>query len=79
MLPCGVATDGEYILVGDRGNNRIQVFYINGSFVDMIESTDDPLWWPHGLAVNNGHVYVADANHHCIKMYKYRDMHPKNT
>ena len=72
--PWGVATDGEYILVAESENNRIQVFRCDGTFVSMIESQDDPLNTPRGLAVTkDGHVYVADCNNHCIKKYKYRD------
>ena len=74
--PCGVATDGEYILVGEAGNNRIQVFTNNGTFVSIIESSEDPLSQPRGLAVTqDGHVYVADTGNHCIKKYKYKDVH----
>ena len=73
--PRGIATDGQYILVGEAGNNRIQVFTYDGAFVSMIESSGDPLFEPRGLAVTkDGHVYVADRNHNCIKKYKYRDM-----
>ena len=73
--PYGVATDGEYILVSEEGNKRVQVFMYNGTFVSMIESSEDPLSDPRGLAVTkDGHVYVADRNNHCIKKYKYKDM-----
>ena len=73
--PLGIATDGEYILVGEESNNRIQVFKNDGSFVSIIESSGDPLHAPHGLAVTtDGHVYVADRDNHCIKMYKYREV-----
>ena len=75
MGPWGVTTDGEYILVADSGNNRIQVFRYNGTFVSMIESKDDPLQNPGGLVVTgDGYVYVADTNNDCIKKYKYRHM-----
>ena len=74
--PWGVATDGEYILVSEGGNNRIQVFNSDGTFVSVIKSSEDPLSQPRGLAVTkDGHVYVADRDNHCIKKYKYRDMH----
>ena len=74
--PWGVATDGEYILVSEAGNNRIQVFKYDGTFVSMIESADDPLCEPRGLAVTkDGHVYVADRDNHCVKKFKYRDIH----
>ena len=73
--PWGVATDGEYILVADSGNNRIQVFKLDGTFVSMIESQDDPLKDPKGLAITtDGHVYVADLSNHCIKKFKYRNV-----
>ena len=72
--PCGVATDGEYILVAECENNRIQIFTCDGTFVSMIESQDDPLKNPRGLAVTkDGHVYVVDCDNHCIKKYKYRN------
>ena len=73
--PCGVANDGTYILVAEEGNNRIQVFKFDGTFVSMIESCDDPLLVPSGLAVtDDGHVYVADRDNHCVKKYKYKDL-----
>ena len=73
--PYGVATDGEYILVGEIDNHRIQVFRQDGTFVSMIESKDDPLQNPGGLVVTgDGYVYVADTNNNCIKKYKYRHM-----
>ncbi|KAK2156337.1 hypothetical protein LSH36_216g06073 [Paralvinella palmiformis] len=71
--PFGVACDGEYILVVDSGNNRIQVFTKNGTFVSTLDSHDDPMNQPRGLAITgDGHVYVADRDNHCIKKYKYK-------
>ena len=73
--PLGVATDGEYILVSEVGNTRIQVFKQDTSFVSMIESREDPISLPYGMAVTkDGHVYVADTWDHCIRKYKYRNM-----
>ena len=71
--PYGVTTDGEYILVSEQGNNRVQVFLLDGTFVSMIESQDDPLKYPAGLVVTkDGYVYVADRCNDCIKKYKYK-------
>ena len=71
--PYGVATDGEYILVANNENNRIQIFKYNGQFVSMIESKDDPLKGPRGLLVTqDGYVYVVDSGNSCVKKYKYR-------
>ena len=74
--PWGVATDGEYILVSECENNRIQVFKYDGTCVSIIESSEDPFSQPRGLVVTkDGHVYVTDRNNHCVKKFKYRDMH----
>ena len=71
--PLGLATDGENILVADSGNKRIQVFKKDGTFMFTIDSSEDPLLRPRGLAVTrDGHVYVADAQSNSIKKYKYR-------
>ena len=73
--PWGVAIDGEYILVGEGENNRVQIFKYDGTFVSMIESKEDPLSEPRGLAVTtDGHVYVADRNNRCVKKFKYKNM-----
>ena len=73
--PRGVAIDREYILVSEIGNNRVQVFRYDGTFVSMIDSSADPLNQPCGLAVTtDGYVYVADYGNDCIKKYKYRDI-----
>ena len=73
--PCGVAADKEYILVSETSNNRVQVFKHDGTFVSMIESINDPLKKPRGLAITkDGYVYVADSGNNCIKKYKYRDV-----
>ena len=75
IFPISVATDGEYILVAEGTNKRIQVFRYDGTSVSMIESTADPLHEPRGLAVtDDGHVYVVDRDNHCVKKYKYRDV-----
>ena len=75
LQPWGVATDEEFILVGEIGNKRIQVFQFDGSFVSMIESIKDPISYPRALNVTkDGHVYVTDSGSHCIRKYKYRDM-----
>ena len=73
--PFGVATDGEYILVAEGTNNRVQVFRCDGTPVHVIESNGDPLNQPRGLAITkDGHVYVVDRENHCVKKYKYRTM-----
>ena len=73
--PRGVAADNDYILISEVGNNRVQIFKHDGTFVSMIESTEDPLNHPRGLTVTkDGFVYVVDSKNNCIKKYKYRDV-----
>ena len=76
QYPFGITTDGENILVAEGNNNRVQVFKWNGTPVSIIESKGDPLDTPRGLTVTeDGYVYVVDRDNHCIKKYKYREMH----
>lgn len=71
--PFGVATNSTEIVVVDSGNKRVQVFSMDGKFQCMIESEDDPLNQPRGVALSNdGHIFVADRNNNCIKKYKYK-------
>ena len=73
--PFGVATDGENILVAEGDNNRVQIFQYDGTSVCVIESKNDALQRPRGLALTkDGYVYVVDRDGHCIKKYKYKDM-----
>ena len=71
--PFGLATDGENIIVVDSGNRRIQVFRYDGTFVSMLESSDNALNQPRGITIGpDGHIYVADRDNNCIKKYKYK-------
>ena len=71
--PFGVATDGETILVADSGNRRLQLFSMTGEWRGVLESKDDALSQPRGIAVTgDGHVLVADRNNHCIKKFRYK-------
>ena len=73
--PYGIASDGEYILVTEEKNNRLQVFKYDGTFVSMIGNGEEPLLTPRGITVTkDGHVYVVDHGNNCIKKYKYKDM-----
>ncbi|KAI8512721.1 hypothetical protein Bbelb_093600 [Branchiostoma belcheri] len=79
--PMGVSTDsrGEIVLVNIGGttdgighSQKLQVFRPDGTWVSTISSDGDKLNEPHGVAVTeDGHVFVADPEDHCIKKYKY--------
>ena len=75
--PFGIATDGENIVVADGDNNRIKIFKYDGEFGFTIESKNDPLNAPRGLAITeDGYVYVVDRDNHCLKKYQYRGTPP---
>ena len=72
--PRGVTADGEYILVSDNQNDRVQVFNYDGAFVYTIDSAADQLNGPSGLDFStDGYVSVVDSINNYIKQYKYRD------
>lgn len=64
-----VAHDGS-VYVADTGNNRIQKFSSDGSFMaKWSDSGDGEFNWPFGVAVNSdGTVYVADSHNSRIQM-----------
>lgn len=79
--PSDVWTDGTRILVADRGNNRILVWSqfptTNGVAADLVigqtsfslardDASAGVLNQPSGMAVNNGHLFVADAGHNRV-------------
>jgi tripartite motif-containing protein 71 len=65
-LPGGVAVDrGGKIIVADSGNNRIQVFSGDGTFLTKWGSegkTDGQLKMPHSVGVDGeGNILVCDS------------------
>lgn len=58
-LPHAIAMDSKNrLLVGDRGNERIQLFDTEGQFLEQW-----PGFVPYGIAINADHqVFVADAD-----------------
>ncbi|XP_019643986.1 PREDICTED: E3 ubiquitin-protein ligase TRIM71-like [Branchiostoma belcheri] len=78
--PRGVSADsrGNIVLAniggddGIRHSRKLQVFRPDGTWVSTISSDGDKLKVPCGLAVTeDGHVFVADPENHCIRKYRY--------
>ena len=70
LYPRGVAVDGEdNILVAD-GNDRIQVFTLDGKFQASTPEYEDVVTLPYGIAVHphSKKIYVAVSDDHCIKI-----------
>ena len=66
--PYGITTTLTHLFVADSGNHRIQIFDINGNYVDHIRGTN-PFASPLGVAINNTHLFVTDTNNHRIQIY----------
>ncbi|XP_066298989.1 tripartite motif-containing protein 3-like [Branchiostoma lanceolatum] len=81
--PLGVSADsrGNIVLVnggddsgvaGVEHGKKLQVFRPDGTWLATISSDGDKLNWPCGVAVTeDGHVFVADVDDHCIRKYRY--------
>ncbi|CAF1149461.1 unnamed protein product [Rotaria sp. Silwood1] len=73
QAPTGLAIDYErgYIFVSDWGNNRIQVFDRQGSFIRIIElSTSDMPYGPQGLDYEptTRTLAIANSGKHCANL-----------
>lgn len=62
-----------FILVGDNGNGRIQIFRPNGNFVRALGSKGGgpgQFNWISGLALSREmEIFVADYKNHCIQVF----------
>jgi hypothetical protein len=73
--PHGIAVADGFVYVADAGNNRMQVFTVEGAFVRKWGTEgvgNNELNHPAGVAVNpepNGNVYVADTRNHRVQVF----------
>jgi aldose sugar dehydrogenase len=74
--PAGIALDQEgNVYVADTGNNRIQVFSSNGTFITkwggQYSGADGQMRAPAGIALDSssGNVYVADTGNNRIQVF----------
>lgn len=71
--PCCVVVDSkERIIVADSGNNRVQIFNLNGNWVQTIDGSGPAHLCksPRGLALDSqGNIYVAAFGSSIIKAF----------
>ena len=71
----GVSVDesGRYLATrSEKGRFIVQVFGASRRWQFDIDSSEDRLRRPSGLAVDaSGHVYVADLGNDCVKKFPY--------
>ena len=62
----GLAIDesNERMYIADCGNKRIQIFSFEGNLLKKIGQ--DKLKQPHGIAINNEHIFVTDTELHAL-------------
>ena len=73
----GITTNSTHIFVADIGNNRIQIFDINGTFVSTFGSwsglgnnpADGLFRNPNGVATNNTHIFVVDSGNSRVQIF----------
>ena len=57
-------TQSKHLLVCDRDNDRIQVFYLDGNFIGKFDNEGDKLGelcWPYAVAVgSNDQIVVSE-------------------
>ncbi len=69
----GVDVDDQGIIyVADQNNNRIQVFDIDGNFINdygVDQKTPGYFYYPEGIAIVDNYVYVADGSNGRIQKF----------
>ena len=78
--PRGVAvSDRDEIVVADSGNNRVQVFYSNGTFLRSFGHKGQNAGEfinPVGIAIDKErNIFVADTNNHRIQILSWEGRH----
>ncbi|XP_078359472.1 protein meiotic P26-like [Oculina patagonica] len=70
--PRGITIDKfNNLIVSDSGNNRLQVFTLDGRFVNTIKEQITELGSPHSISVSKtGQVFVTDVATNCIHVFQ---------
>lgn len=69
--PTGVATDiNDNIYVCNDWNGRVLKFSPDGTFIKRVDSDEDGLRYPNGIAItDDGKVVVVDYGNDCVKVF----------
>ncbi|MFZ3170838.1 MAG: 6-bladed beta-propeller [Carboxydocellales bacterium] len=72
MRPSNIEVSNQNVYVTDVGKQRILKFDLNGKLLIQVGKEGekpDELYYPQGLKVVNGKLYVADSNNYRLKVY----------
>ncbi len=70
--PMGIDVSGGKIFVADSGNNRIQIFDLDGSYVSTFGSKGSSNGFfncPHDIKIYKNKIYVADSDNYRIQIF----------
>ena len=76
--PYGITTNSTHILVADSGNDRIQIFDLDGNHLSSFGSNGrDPGKFddPRGITTNSTHILVADTGNSRIQIFDLDGTH----
>ena len=70
--PIGLAVDKfNHLIVCDRKGGNVQVYTLEGEFVNSIKGEPAQLQEPWAVAVSNaGQVFITDTEKHCVHVFE---------
>ena len=70
--PIGLAVDKfNHLIVCDSEGGNVQVFTLDGNFVNSIKGQSVQLQQPWAVAVSNaGQVFITDTGNHCVHVFE---------
>lgn len=65
VQPVALSIEDGFIYTAEYCSDQIKRFNLEGKFIDVVL---DGLLHPYGVKIKNGTLYVADSDHHCVKV-----------
>ena len=70
--PLGLEVDRfDNLVVCDRDNARLQIFTLDGKFLNTVEGQHNGLSEPYSIAVSSAsQLFVTDYSKHCVHVFQ---------